>query len=153
MKYIILFLVCHNAVANDMTNIKRLSEVNGFHPTAKVLQAILNASVRYSIDPKELTAIGILETGLGKYVKERLNPNGSVDRGIFQVNTVNLSHCIEYNLNSIEGNAFCAAKLLHFIARRHRDYLGRYHSKTPKHKIAYQKAALRVLSAQALNVD
>lgn len=102
---------------------------------------------------RELTAIGILETGLGSNSKNRINTNGTVDQGIFQINTVNRISCIEYNLASIEGNAYCAAKLLHSIAKKHSDYLGRYHSKTPSRKIAYQNAIVKVLTVQDLASD
>ncbi len=142
-----------NALCGDLKDIDLLARANGFNPSQRVLLAIVRAARLYKIRPKELTAIGILETGLGSNNKDRLNDNGTIDQGIFQINTINKPTCIEYNLASIEGNAMCAAKLLNKIAKRHSDYLGRYHSKTPKHKISYQNAVLHVLSVQALNND
>jgi hypothetical protein len=136
-------------MANELGDIRALANANDFEPSERVLTAIVAASRRYHIDAKELTAIGILETGLGKYLKVRHNSNGTDDAGIFQINSINTPSCIEYNLESIEGNAFCAAKLLKRIAKRHSDYLGRYHSKTPKHKLAYQNAALKILAADS----
>ena len=82
----------------------------------------------------QLTAIGIIETGLGKYAKTRNNTNGTQDRGVFQINTVNYPKCVEYNLDSPEGSALCAAKLLSQIKAKRADYLGVYHSKTPSKK-------------------
>lgn len=140
-------------MASDLGDVRALARANGFRPSPRVIMAIVSASHRYRIKAKELTAIGILETGLGKYAKTRTNSNGTQDAGIFQINTINTASCIEYNLDSIEGNAYCAAKLLKGIAKKHSDYLGRYHSKTPSHKKAYQNALLRVLAVQAINTD
>jgi hypothetical protein len=153
MRYIALIFLLVSSVCygNDLHDIAELAHSNGFEPDKRVLMAIVAASRRYGIDAKELTAIGILETGLGKYAKTRDNSNGTQDAGIFQINSVNTASCIEYNLESIEGNAYCAAKLLKRIAKRHNDYLGRYHSKTPKRKIAYQNAIKHVLGVQAFD--
>ena len=150
MRYLLIILVASNAWANDLTAIHSLATSNGLNPSPRVISAIVDASNRYGVDPRELTAIGILETGLGKYNSVRHNKNGTTDSGVFQINSVNVALCIEYNLSSIEGNAYCAAKLLSSIAKKHDDYLGRYHSNTPKHKKSYQKAVLRVLAAQDL---
>lgn len=143
---ITVLLVCSSASANDVRDIRSLAHSNGFKPSQRVILAIASASKRYKVPAKELTAIGILETGLGKNLKVRHNTNGSKDVGIFQINTINLKTCVEYNLDSPEGSAMCAAKLLHNISKKHNDYLGRYHSKTPSKKTSYQNAALKVLA-------
>ena len=130
--------------------IKALALKNGFKPSDRIVKAIVNASKRYHIDALELTAIGILETGLGRYAKDRLNTNGTIDHGIFQINTVNESKCVEYNLSSVEGSSYCAAKLLSRIKKHHvSDYLGRYHSKTPSKKAKYFEKITQVLAKNA----
>ena len=134
----------------ELNDIRLLAKANGFHPSERILMAIVNASKTHKIPAKELTAIGILESGLGKYSRKNPNSNGTKDIGVFQINTVNAPYCIEYNLHSIEGNALCAAKLLKNIAKKHNDYLGRYHSKTPSKKKSYHKAALRVLGVKEI---
>jgi len=152
MRYLLIILVASNAWAID-NSIQSLAKANGYNPSQRVITAISNAAMRYHVSPLELTAIGILETGLGRYNRVRRNSNGTIDQGIFQINSVNVVSCIEYNLASIEGNAYCAAKLLNTMALKHHDYLGRYHSSNLKRKIGYQNAVLKVLSVQALNID
>lgn len=123
-----------------------LAKANGFSPSKRVIRAIIRASDTYDIDALELTAIGIVETGLGKYNAIKKNLNGTHDRGIFQINTVNYSKCVEYNLDSPEGSALCAAKLLSKIKYHRADYLGVYHSKTPSKKMKYLNKVSQVLS-------
>jgi len=123
------------AVKDD---IKSLANANGYYPTDRVILAIERASKVYNINALNLTAIAILETGLGKYSKTRMNNNGTIDKGLFQINSVNFPKCVEYNLDSPEGSSLCAAKLIHDLKReRPTDYLGAYHSKSPKKKEQY----------------
>ncbi len=129
--------------------IKDLATANGFDVSDRIVNAILTASKTYQIDAMELTAIGIIETGLGKYARTRKNLNGTVDRGLFQINSVNETACIEYNLDSPEGSALCAAKLLSQIKTKYADYLGRYHSNTPVKKVQYFKKITKVLASQS----
>jgi len=133
-------------VSADFENVQDLANANGFEPSNRIIEAILNASKAYKVDALELTAIGIIETGLGKYARTRKNSNGTLDRGLFQINSVNESKCVEYNLDSPEGSALCAAKLISGIKTRHADYLGRYHSKTPTKKAKYFKKVSQVLA-------
>ena len=127
-------------------DIQNLANANGFEPSMRIIKAILKASDMYQIDALELTAIGIIETGLGKYATTRKNTNGTKDHGVFQINTVNMPKCVEYNLDSPEGSALCAAKLLSEIKSRRNDYLGVYHSKTKSKKIAYMQKVSKVLT-------
>lgn len=132
---------------SDYNKVINLAFNNGYNPSREVINAIVSASHRYGINPLELTAIGILETGLGKYSTTRTNHNMSQDIGLFQINEVNLPKCIEYNLSSNQGSAMCAAKLLNEIKKKHKtDYIGRFHSNTPRHKNAYIKSIKRLLS-------
>jgi len=148
IKYILILFISQLAYSGDFNTIQGLAHSNGFNPSNRVVKAIYHAARLYHIPVKELTAIAILETGIGFNAKVRHNSNGTLDIGLFQINTVNQSSCKEFNLTSIEGNALCAAKLLHRIAHRHSDYLGRYHSKTPSHKIKYIRAIKHILAIE-----
>jgi len=150
MKHLLLILlITTKAHAGDVTNVLRLADANGFQPDARIARAIVKASRRYHIDARELAAIAIVETGLGKYTRSTPNDNGTIDEGIFQINSVNFSRCVEYNLKSPEGSAYCAAKLLSTIKHARSDYLGVWHSKTPSKKIKYMKKVTQVLSTLA----
>lgn len=131
----------------SIQDIEDLARANGFNVSKRVADSILNASNQYNINAIELTAIGIVETGLGKYSRTRQNKDGSIDKGVFQINSVNHSKCVEYNLESPEGNALCAAKLLAEIKTRRADYLGVYHSKTPSKKAKYLQKITKVLAS------
>lgn len=150
MRYVSLILIFSlivvNALAIDTAKeVETLAKSNGFKVSKRVVNAIVFASNKYGIDALELTAIGIVETGLGKYTKTRKNSNGTHDKGLFQINTVNHPKCVEYNLDSPEGSALCAAKLLYQIKSKRTDYLGVYHSKTPSKKAIYLQKVTKVL--------
>ena len=146
MRYWVLLLIAFNAYGDDSALVRSMGLANGFQVSDDVVSAIVEASRTFGIPVKELTAIGILETGLGKYHAEKPNKDGTIDQGIFQVNTVNVPKCLGFDLNTAMGSAYCAAKLLRDIKGRHAsDYLGRYHSKTPSRKTRYQKAVLSLI--------
>lgn len=128
--------------------IKALALQNGFEATDAVADAIDKASKAFDVDALQLTAIGIIESGLGKNAKTRLNRNGTHDKGVFQINTVNWSKCAEFKIETLQGNAFCAAKLLSQIKIKKPQDLGKYHSKTPSKKIAYFAKLTKVLKAE-----
>lgn len=134
-------------IDNRPDEIMALANANGFQPSKRIVEAIVNAADQYQIDAIELTAIGIIETGLGKYARTRTNSNGTHDKGVFQINTVNYPKCVEYNLDSPEGSALCAAKLLSQIKAKRADYLGVYHSKTPSKKSKYMQKVSQVLAS------
>lgn len=126
------------ASADDFeARVTRLAQANGYKPSQRVVKAIANAARVYGIRPRDLTAIAIVETGLGRYERTMVNANGTKDVGLFQINEVNHEKCLEYNLESPEGSAMCAAKLLAEIKKRHADFVARYHSKTLKHRLNY----------------
>ncbi len=152
MKLIMIFtivLIAQIASANDFKDVKSLAMRNGFIPSSQVIKAIIKASHKYKLDPLELATIGIIETGLGKYARDRVNKNGTVDHGLFQINTVNEVVCIEYDLSTVEGSSFCAAKLLSRIKRVRHDYMGVYHSKTKSKKAIYLLKVSQVLAKNA----
>lgn len=138
LAYLIGMVVALYEVKADSiyNTLSQLALNNGVNAPNRVITAIINAGNRYGVNPLELTAIGILES--------RLDPNAihfnknSIDIGMFQINSVNLTKCKEYNVQSIEGSCLCAAKLLNIIRKNHpKDALGRYHSKTIRRKLAY----------------
>lgn len=154
-KFLILFLLFIKplTVGNDFFYLNdkskyviALSKSNGFKPNKRIIKSIIYASEMFHIDPLELTAIAIIESGIGKYTKTRINKNGTKDVGLFQINTVNKEFCIEYNLENPEGSSLCAAKLLANLKVKRSDYLGAYHSKTPSLKYIYIKKIKNVLS-------
>lgn len=135
------------AYGNDFDSVRELALNNGFNAQDRVIRAIVSASHTFGLNPLELGAIAILESGMGKYDSKQLNANGTRDIGMFQINTVNLKYCNEFNLNSMEGNSHCAAKLLKRIKTTHKnDYLGIYHSKTKTNKEKYIKKLNLVLN-------
>lgn len=125
--------------------VKALAIANGFEATDEVADAIALASKTYEVDAMQLTAIGIIESGLGKYAKTRRNSNGTLDRGVFQINTVNIPKCKAFHIDTVEGSAFCAAKLLSQIKMVKPSDVAKYHSKTPSKKIAYFQKITKVL--------
>lgn len=128
--------------------VKALALANGFQASDAVADAIAKASKAFDVDAMQLTAIGIIESGLGKYAKTRLNKNGTHDKGVFQINTVNFAKCKEFHLETLEGNAFCAAKLLSQIKMAKPSDVAKYHSKTPTKKRAYFAKLTKVLNAE-----
>lgn len=124
-----------------------LAKSNGFKPSKRIVNSIVKASEVYYLDPLELTAIAIIESGIGKYSTIRINRNGTRDVGLFQINTINRKQCIEYNLYSPEGSSLCAAKLLSQHKTKRSDYLGVYHSKTPSLKKKYMQKIGQILAS------
>jgi len=145
---IALSLLSLKSFADANEEVLAVARANNLNPSQRVVTAIVNASTQYDISASELTAIAIIETRLGKNIKVRHNTNGTEDKGLFQINTINHSKCIEYNLNTPEGSALCAAKLLHTIKQKRDDYLGVYHSKTPSKKHTYMKQIDQILAAR-----
>lgn len=125
--------------------IKTLAQDNGFFASDRIADAIADAALTYQVDALQLTAIGIIETGLGKYLKTRQNSNGTQDQGLFQINTVNLPRCKAFRIETIEGSAFCAAKILSQIKIRKPIDVAAYHSKTPSKKSIYFQKMTQVL--------
>lgn len=135
-----------NLIMADTAVVRKISVANGFAPSKRIVKAISAASKAYNIPVTKMTAIAITETGIGSNVKTRLNNNKTLDHGLFQLNSVNLHKCPEYNIESYEGNALCAAKLLSKLRKnRPNDYWGAFHSKTPSLKTKYMLKIEKVL--------
>lgn len=146
---IALLLLSSQAKANDFKDVQDLALKNGFKPSKQVIRAVVKAARWYGLNPLDLGAIGLIETGLGKFNQDTVNKNGTVDTGIFQINTINKSKCIEYDLNTPEGSALCAAKLLAKIKRHYASkdpqWSAIYHSKTKSYKEKYFRKIAKVL--------
>lgn len=141
-------LITQQAWAGMNEEVFDLANKNHLKPSNRVVAAIVHAGESYGISPLELAAISVVETGMGKYNSIHKNKNGTVDKGLFQINTVNHKYCIEYTLDTPEGNSLCAAKLLANIKYKYlKDpkHLGRYNSNTPKYKQLYYQKVAKVL--------
>jgi hypothetical protein len=71
----------------------------------------------------------------------RVNKNGTIDVGMFQINSVHFSGiCADLDVMTVKGNTQCAIKLIKEAkkhSRHDKNWLGRYHSKTPSRKLNY----------------
>lgn len=126
--------------ASVSNTIVALVRANGFVAHNKTIQAIIAASKAFNVTPTHLAAIAIVESGFGRYARTRVNRNGTIDRGVFQINSVNNKKCAAFNLDTVEGNAFCAALIL-----SHMPDVASYHSRTPSKKMIYYKKITKVL--------
>lgn len=109
-------------------------------PSKAAIKAMLKASEKYGIDAQDLVRIAYVES---RYKTDaiRNNTNGTVDVGMFQVNSVHWSTtCKGIDVLTLQGNAYCAAKILAKHAKHAEtdaNWLGRYHSKTKALKLQY----------------
>jgi hypothetical protein len=115
----------------------------GFKPSTSVIAAIKHASKAYGVDERSMLAIALIESSFNPNAYN-VNVNGTVDVGLFQINSVVAKEeCIEYNLWSAKGSALCAAKM---IAKHKKTgdplYLGRYHSSRKDLKLNYYKKVM-----------
>ena len=109
-------------------------------PSKATLKVLYSAAKRYDVDAQSLIKIAFVESSFRADAR-RVNVNGTVDYGMFQVNSIHWSTtCKKFNIFELKGNALCAAKILARF-KKHADtdlhWQGRYHSSTPKRKIAY----------------
>lgn len=112
-------------------------------PSPQTLKIIYNAAKKYNLDAQLLIKIAHVESKFKTNAK-RLNKNGTVDYGMFQINSIHwTTTCKEFDIFKLTGNALCAAKLLSRIEKSHKDtdshWVGRYHSKTPSRKVKYAR--------------
>lgn len=116
-------------------------------PSKAAIKAIVKAANKYGIDAQDLVKIGYVESRF-KQDAVRVNTNGTVDTGMFQVNSVHWSTtCKGLDVTTLQGNAYCAAKIISGHAK-HADtdanWLGRYHSKTKAKKLQYVELLAKV---------
>jgi hypothetical protein len=104
------------------------------------VKIIYEVSKEYDIDAQVLVKIAYTESKF-KADAVRTNKNGTIDYGMFQINSVHWSTtCKSLDIMTVRGNASCAALIIKGISK-HSDtdehWLGRYHSKTPSRKVRY----------------
>lgn len=110
--------------------------------------AILKAAKKYNIDAHLMRAIATVETNMGTTALLRHNQNGTIDVGVFQINSVNFKTCKHLDVLTVRGNAECAGLLL---AQHKHSYKGTlpywtaYHSKTPSKARFYEAQVRRAL--------
>lgn len=126
--YLITFLTHVMAYSSDLT--------------PQRLQVLYKVAKEAKIDSNDLIRIAYVESRF-KVNAMRMNGNGTVDYGMFQINSVHWStKCKDLNIMMFNGNVKCAARLIQ-EAKTHSDHdsnwLARYHSKTPSKKIRYSK--------------
>lgn len=109
-------------------------------PSKAAVKAMLKASSKFGIDAQDLVRIAYVESRF-KQDAMRSNKNGTVDVGMFQVNSVHWSTtCRGFDVLTLQGNAYCAAKIIAAHAKHAAtdpNWLGRYHSKTKAKKLQY----------------
>ncbi len=109
-------------------------------PTIETLKLIARVAHAHGIDSQDLIAIAAIESRFDSNAR-RVNTNGTVDIGMFQVNSVQWdTKCKGLDVFSLEGNAECAARILEGHKRHAASdpaWIARYHSKTPSKKLAY----------------
>lgn len=149
----IALLLISNVCFADTAVVHRIAALNGYAPSKRIKLAISNAAAAYNVPVTKMTAIAIAETGLGRFTITRKNKNGTYDKGLFQINTINKQYCLEYDLYTDEGSAMCAAKLLSKLRKsRPNDYYAAYHSKTPQHKTVYKIKIENILKRANINL-
>jgi len=107
------------------------------------LQVIYEVAHQYNIDAQDLLQIALTESSFNQRAK-RVNKNGTVDWGMFQINSVHwTTTCRHFDIRTLRGNAQCAATIIASLQARHGakdpNWIGRYHSATPSRKRAYVK--------------
>lgn len=116
-------------------------------PDYDTMKLINRVARQYGIDSQALVRIAHVESHFNQKAM-RSNRNGTVDIGMFQVNSVHWdTTCQGIDIFTLEGNARCAALILKMHqkhAPKDRNWLGRYHSKTPSLKTKYMKLLKKV---------
>lgn len=137
----------------DTATVHRVAAMNGYAPSKAVKQAISNAAEAYNIPVAKMTAIAIVETGIGTFTATKKNKNGTYDKGLFQINSVNKPACMEYDLQTDQGSAMCAAKLLNKLRKKWPlDYYARYHSHTESFRNVYKNKVENVLKRATVKI-
>lgn len=114
--------------------------------------AIAKAAHKYNLDVRLMRAIANVETNMGTTKLIRQNKNGTIDVGVFQINTVSFKLCKDLNILLMQGNADCAARILAHHKRTYRGqfpYWVAYHSKTPSRAAQYEARVRKVLRGQS----
>lgn len=103
-------------------------------------KAIARSAARHGVSPTHLRLLAAVESSSGRNVRDRYNKNGTIDRGIMQINSVHWQKCGGgTRLHTAEGSIDCAARLVAAIRPRNLYDLAKYHSKTPSKRLAYYR--------------
>lgn len=110
-------------------------------PDKAIVKVIYRAAAEFHVNAQDLVRIAYTESKF-KPDAVRSNKNGTIDYGMFQVNSIHwTTTCKAMKVMQIRDNARCAAKILADIKQHHShtdtQWLGRYHSKTPSKKAKY----------------
>lgn len=142
-----MFLTSLMGFAIDFARADDLPTVTVKAPSKATLKVIYAAAKRFDVDANDLLKIAFVESSFNPEAR-RVNGNGSVDFGMFQINSVHWSTtCKKFDVMTLKGNALCAAKLLKAVSKHaetDENWLGRYHSKTPSRKAAYAEKLARI---------
>lgn len=116
----------------------------GYTPNPDAVRAIVKASKTFRVNAIDLARLAILETGFDPNKKPSVNSNRTVDYGMFRINDVNRNTvCSEFDVETIEGNALCAAKIVADLkanwGSKDPRWIARFHSKTPALKHEYYR--------------
>ena len=104
------------------------------------------------LDKNVIAAIKIVESGTQFTSVLNHNSNGTIDLGIMQTNSIWFSELAQHGIHSEMLNDNCVSiKVATWILLGHLqktndlwEAVGRYHSKTPKFKIPYQKKVRKI---------
>ena len=115
--------------------------------SSELNRAIEEAARLHGVKREYLRAIAMVESSGRTNPPDRINKNGTIDRGMFQINSINWHKCIPLNLRNPGGSARCAARLIRKIKPKNLYDLAKYHSKTPKYRERYADKLRRALYA------
>jgi lysozyme-related protein Hpa2 len=135
MKYLLGILIVTTSYADS---VKALSSL-GYSVDKEVVKTIKQKAAKYGIKPDLMISIAALESSMNTKAV-RINTNGTVDYGLFQINSINREFCNDLDIQTVKGNTECAARLLvKHKSKKDVDSIWycRYHSKTPSKKLEY----------------
>lgn len=111
-------------------------------------ELIKKACKEYAVDYDLALRIAYVESRFDQKAFRR-NKNDTIDVGMFQVNSIHhMRLCRGLDVYSLEGNTYCAIKILSGLKRRYKlvdnHWYGRYHSRTIVKKLAYVEKLRKV---------
>lgn len=121
---------------------------------ARAADCIEEAARAYQVDADVLRAIAIVESRV-RPEAVRTNPGGSVDRGLFQINSVHLAELARAGIDARDLHDVCIASHVAslLLARQMRRFgdtwtaIGAYHSTRPDKRDAYADKVREVFEA------